>query len=61
MRHWVARSTARCVIDSGTGERWLAEASCIVGMIHGLIRHRQANPMQARETPKEYDAFSEEE
>lgn len=61
MRYWIQRAMARRLIDAKTGERWLAEASQVVGMIHGLIRYRQAHPMQAREVSADYDAFANEE
>jgi four helix bundle protein len=60
MRYWIERSTARRLIDAATGKQWLAEASQVVGMIHGLIRYRQSNSLQTRELPADYDVFAEE-
>lgn len=57
-RHWIDRAVRRQLIDSTTGEKWLSETGEIVAMIHGLIRFRQANPMQARENLAEYDPFT---
>ena len=55
MRHWIARGKARRVIDDAKAELWLKEATELVKMIQGLIRHRLEHPSQVRETRPEYD------